>query len=213
MPAMEMQVKVGRQALTSGAIATVRGGQGGEQVVNLGGPKYFELVKEGIVFVAQTAVTGVAPGTAIGTTAAAALYNPAGSGKLVVILSANMGYVSGTLGAGVTSWCANSNLVAAAVTGTAMATRNALIGGAATPVASALTTATLPATPAPVRNFCSTGPMLATSVVQPWVVTDDIDGAIILKPGAAVSLQATAGAGTSPLVTYAFMWAEIPELS
>ena len=207
----EPQGIVGTQSNSDGNTKTVRISRGGQQIANLGHGKYYELVRDGVVYLAQTAVTGVAPGTAIGTTAAAALYNPAGSGKLVVLLHTGMGYVSGTLGAGVISYCVNTNLVAAAVTGTAMAHRNALVGAAAAASASALTTATLPAAPTPIRNFGSMGPMLATSVVQPWILQDEVDGAIILKPGATVSLQATAGAGTSPLVTFGFMWAEMPE--
>lgn len=211
MPQMEFQVQVGRQAAADGSKPTARGARDASLVVTLAGSKYYQIVKDGLVFVAQTAVTGVAPGTAIGTTAAAALYNPAGSGKDVVILSASMGYVSGTLGAGVVSWCLNTNLVAAASTGTAMVTRNALAGSAATAAASALTTATLPANPTPVRNFASLQASLASTAVAPWQIVDDVDGALILKPGATASLQATAAAGSTPLVAFGFVWAELPE--
>lgn len=210
MPSIESQFVVGRRSLAEGATATGRSTNDGSQVVTLAGSKYYQLVKDGLLYVAQTAVTGVAPGTAIGTTAAAALYNPAASGKNLVILAAAMGYVSGTLGAGVVSWCAGTNVVAAAVTGTAMLTRNALLGSAAANVGSALTTATLPAAPTPVRNFCSLGASLASTAVQPWQIVDDVDGALIVAPGASVSLQGTAAAGTSPLVTFSFVWVELP---
>lgn len=208
---MEIQGVVGTQTNSNGATRTFRMGAGGQQLANLGNGKYYELVREGVVFIGQTAVTGVAPGTAIGTTAAAALYNPVGSGKNIVLLQTTLGYVSGTLGAGVVSYCLNTNLVAAAVTGTAMAHRNAFAGSAATAAASALTTATLPAAPQPVRSFCSLQASLASTAVAPWQVMDDVDGALILKPGATVSLQATAATGSSPLVVYSFMWAELPE--
>lgn len=210
MPAFESQVKVGRQTLADGAIATARATKAGEGVVQLAGGKYYQLVKDGLVYMAQTAVTGVAPGTSIGTTAAAALFNPSGSGKDVVILAANMGYVSGTLGAGVISWCLNTNTVAAAVSGTDMLVRSAYAGATAANVASAFTTATLPAAPTPVRNFASLQASLASTAVAPWQVWDDVDGAIILQPGTAASLQATAAAGSSPLVAYGFLWAELP---
>lgn len=207
----EAQGVVGTQTNSDGTTKTFRMGKGGHQLANLGNGKYYELVRDGVVFIGQTAVTGVAPGTAIGTTAAAALYNPAGSGKLVVLLQTSLGYVSGTLGAGLISYCVNTNLVAAAVTGTAMAHRNALVGATASAAASALTTATLPAAPQPVRTLCSLGASLASTAVQPWQVLDDVDGALILKPGATVSLQGTTAAGSTPLVCISWMWAELPE--
>lgn len=211
MAQIELQVQVGRQTAGDGTKPTARGARDASLVVMQAGSKYYQLVKDGLVYVAQTAVTGVAPGTAIGTTAAAALYNPAGSGKDVVILSASLGYVSGTLGAGVVSWCLNTNLAAAAVTGTAMLTRNALAGAGDASVASPFTTATLPAAPTPVRNFCSLGASLASTAVQPWQIVDDVDGAIILKPGATASIQETGAAGSTPLVVVSLVWAELPE--
>jgi len=49
------------------------------------------------LFHAATAATGVAPGTAIGTTAAFSLHNPLGSGVRLAILVASLAYISGTL--------------------------------------------------------------------------------------------------------------------
>ena len=91
----------------------------------------YALARAGQVFHAVTAASGVAPGTAIGTTAAFTLYNPVGSGVNMVVLQGLMSYVSGTLGAGMVEWVANVNPAAAAVTGTAIVPVNALLGGAA----------------------------------------------------------------------------------
>lgn len=166
-------------------------------------------VKNGRVFHGGTAATGVAPGTAIGTTAAFTLYNPTGSGIDMVLLYTSMGYVSGTLGAGVIHYVANTNPQAAAVTGTAITTVNALLGGA-NGVGKAFTTATLPAAPTILRPFASLQASLATTAVQPWQIYDAVDGAIVIPQGCALSLEATAAAGTSPLVVFGATWEEVP---
>lgn len=169
---------------------------------------YYLLARAAAVFHAETAATGVAPGTAVGTTAPFALYNPIGSGVNLVILEAQMGYVSGTLGAGVVHYVVNINPAAAAVTGTAIVPVNAYLGGAAS-AAAPKTTATLPVTPTLLRPFCSLQASLATSVTQPWQVKDIVNGAIIVTPGCSLSLESTAAAGTSPLVVFGMTWAEV----
>ena len=173
-------------------------------------PAYAAAALEGNVFSAMTAVTGVAPGTSVSTTSAFTLHNPAGSGVNLVILEGTMGYVSGTFGAGVVTWNANSDDDAAAPTGTAIAEVNMLIGGSANANGRALTTATVPA-PTPIRPFASLGASLATTVLGPWVIKDRVDGAIVVKPGCSISLHATAAAGTSPLVVFGVTWQEVAE--
>ena len=181
----------------------------GAQVVQLASGRFREAVLRGNCYAGQTAATGVAPGTAIGTGAAFALYNPAGSGKRLVILRATMAYVSGTLGSGFISWCASTNVVAAAVTGTAITAVNCLIGGPSAAVGKPLTTATLPAAPTPVAPFCSMAPLLATSVVQPFQVVDEVAGGLVVDEGGAVSLQETGAGGTAPLVVFSVTWEEV----
>src|SRR3972149_2419732 len=62
--------------------------------------RYYDAAVDGRLFHASPAATGVAPGTAIGTTAAFSLHNPLGSAVDLAILIASMAYISGTLGAG-----------------------------------------------------------------------------------------------------------------
>src|SRR5690349_1111995 len=90
---------VGGGTATSGAEAEIRLGRQQDIITNFGGP-WYQAALSGYLYHAGTAATGVAPGTAIGTTAAFSLYNPIGSGVNLVVLSGRMGYVSGTLGAG-----------------------------------------------------------------------------------------------------------------
>lgn len=195
----------GEQAPTNGSVPA-RGGKLGDAVLSQLHGRYFEQARNGHLFYAQTPVTGVAPGTTISTTGAYTLYNPSSSVYLVV-LAGFMGYVSGTLGAGVVDWVAHTNPAAAAPTGTAIVPTNALLGGASS-VAKPLTTSTVVAG-TPIRPFCSLGASLASTAVQPWNVMDDVGGAIIVAPLTAVDLHATAAAGTSPLVVFGMLWEEV----
>lgn len=172
--------------------------------------RYAEAVSRGRVFRAQTDSSGVAPGTAIGTSAPFALYNPAGSGVNLVLLDLSMGYHSGTLGAGYVSICANTNVLAAAVTGTAITAVNALLGSGNTAVGQAFDAATLPAAPTVIGAFCSLTALLASTAVAPYTVYQEVAGSIIVGPGATVSLEADAAAGTSPLVVFGATWEEVP---
>lgn len=169
-------------------------------------PDYFEATRDGDVFSATTAVTGVAPGTAIGTTAAYTLQNPAGSGVNLVIIETRMGYISGTLGAGTVNYLYNGPTTTAA-TGTAITIVNGKLDGD-TSAARAYTTATI-VSPTLLKPFCSLQASLASSVTQPWNVKDEVRGSIIVPPGANLSLHATAAAGTSPLVIFSMTWMEV----
>lgn len=208
--ALTIYGKVGPQTLTDGADAALRLGRSGEVIVQHAHARYYEAVKRGNCYTGGTAVTGVAPGTSIGTTAAFSMYNPLDSGVDMVILMVAMGYVSGTLGAGVVHYVANSNTAAAATTGTAIAEVNLLVGKAAANACQLLTTATLPVTPTVMHPFCSLQASLASTAVAPWQVIDYVDGKIIIKPGATVSLEATAAAGSTPLVVYSALFEEVP---
>lgn len=165
------------------------------------------IALEGRLYMAHTAVTGVAPGTSVGTTAAFAIYNPQNSGKNLIVHKASMSYVSGTLGIGQVDWVAHLTPSQAAFSGTAITIVNGKVGAPAG-VAKPYTTATVPASGQVFRLAFNLPPMLATTVLTPWRIDDEVDGAIVIEPGIGVSLQATAGAGTSPLVLYGIVWEE-----
>ena len=192
----------------NGSSLTLLGDNEGMGLVAQGHAKYYEAVRRGSVFSGGTAATGVAPGTAIGTTAAFSLHNPLGSGKYLVVLRASMGYVSGTLGAGVIHYLANIDTQLARPSGTAITARNVLLGSNAAAVAMPLTTATI-ASPLILRPFVSLGASLATTAVQPWQIVEDVDGEFVVGPGATLSLHGTAAAGTSPLVVFGMTWEEV----
>lgn len=175
-------------------------------------PRYFEAASRGYVFSGGTAVTGVAPGTAIGTTSPFTLANPSGSGKILIPIRVTCAYISGTLGAGAAHYVANTNPAAATVTGTAITVvKNKLSTGTAGNSGLLFTTATLPATPTVLRPAWSWAPLLATSVVLPYLIKDDLDGEFVVGAGCALSIESTATAGASPLVAFGITWAELPE--
>lgn len=181
----------------------------GALVVQQGGGKYKEAVKRGNCYNAQTAATGVAPGTALGTTSAFTLYNPVGSGKNFILHKIAMGLISGTLGAGTVHICAHPTSDAVP-TGTAITPKNRLIGSANASVATALTTATVTTTAAKqIDIFCSLNEgVIATTAINNEVIEKDMDGGLIIGPGTGISIHATAAAGTSPLVVYNVNWEE-----
>ena len=72
------------------------------------------------------------------------------------------------------------------------------------------TTATVPSAPKVMRVFGSLQASLASTAVAPWIIEDKVDGAIIVPPGCAAQLQATAAGGSSPLVVYSVSYRERP---
>jgi hypothetical protein len=115
---MQFEGVVGAPAgqIGDGVERPIRLGKLGELVVG-GAARYAEAVRRGACFRAQTAVTGVAPGTTISTAAAFSLANPLGSGIDLAIPEVSMGYISGTLGAGSVMLCGNRITTGAVPTG------------------------------------------------------------------------------------------------
>lgn len=207
--ATEIQGKVGTGYATDGSLADPRMTNDLALVTQELHGHFYETTYRGNTYEAVTATTGVAPGTAIGTTAAFSLYNPAGSGKNLVILDWSMGYVSGTIGGGTIYVCVNSNTVAAATTGTAITVESLLVGSPNNTVAKAFTTATLPVAPIVLRPVWILAAQAAATTDLPGSLREIIDGKLIITPGCTVSFEAVATAGTTPLVTFSMSWEEV----
>ena len=202
--------RVGPVSQTDGTNPAARAGKQGHSIVGQANGKYAEAVSRGNCYGAQTAATGVSPGTALGTTGAFTLGNPKGSGKDLYVMTLAMGYVSGTLGAGVVHICSETDVTSAAPTGTAATPRNLLVGAANNAVATPLTTSTIPTSAAKqIGILCSLAASLATTAVQPWVLEKDIDGGIVILAGGSITLHATAAAGSTPLVVFNATWEEV----
>ena len=197
-----------RAGIGDGAGDVFRLGKTGELVQGRAHGEFFEPVSRGTVFSACTATGGVAHGTSLSTTAAFTLHNPLGSGVLVSILSASLGYLSGTLGLGVMYFTTHAGVAVANPTGAAIVIRQNLLGSAAAGKAIALTTATV-VTQIAIRPFTSFGPFLASTVFTPVICKDPVNGEITLAPGYGCNLHSVAGAGSTPLVLIGMSWEEI----
>ena len=208
--AIEAQFRVGPIVAADGTLQDPRLGKAGEVIIQDAHGRFFEAAYRGNLYIASQLVTGVAPGTALGTAPPLTLWNPPGSGKIGVITKASLGYISGTLGAGAIVYATNLQPSAAPSGGTAILPINAQIGNPTSCQIKAYTGSTVAATQTVVRPVWSMGPALATTAVFPFLVEAIADGDLLLVPGACLSLQGIAGAGTSPLVTMSLVWEEVP---
>lgn len=170
--------------------------------------KHYNAAFNGRLFHASTAATGVAPGTSLSTTAAFALHNPWGSGVNLAVTKVSMGYVSGTLGAGTVFAAANQTPVQTTPSGTAIVPVPAGLLAGPVPAGKPMTTVTVVA-PTILRPLWSLQASLATTAVAPWLLSEDIDGEIIVQPGTTFVMHAVAAAGTSPVVVFGCTWEEI----
>ena len=210
---MFLQGVVGPQSdLANGATEEIRLDNTGGIVTAPGRAPHAEQAIRGQVFAANIPPgTGQAPGTAIGTTACFTLANPSGTGKNLVILQISVGYISGTLGAGVLTLLAHvsaGGAIVAPTGGTAITPTCMLLGSNLTSVANARFNNTVPASGLQIRSVASLQASLASTAVAPWQVLDPVNGAVVVGAGQAVSVQGIAAAGTSPLIVVGMVWAE-----
>jgi hypothetical protein len=207
---MQIEGRVGVQTLQDGAQQPPRIGHAGEIIVDDVHGRNYESVYRGGVFVASTAVAGVAPGTALSTTPPFILYNPTANTKNLAIRKTSVGYVSGTLGAGTIVY-ATSAQAAAPTGGTAITPKNCLLGNGASSSAFAYSGSTLSATPSIVRpsafNF---GAFLATTAAINPPLIEEVADEFLLTPGNVFVMAGVAAAGTSPLVLLSATWEEVP---
>jgi hypothetical protein len=179
---------------------------------------YQEPVYRGNVFSLTLAATtgGVAAGNIVSAAAAAAtqfaLFNPAASGKLLVLLRFRLGIISGTPGAGPVFHGYIPNVPTATATGTIL--NNMLSSGAssvARSYATGTTGTTLTAGAAPVTHMLANFSSTATAQASPYLVTADdvLDGQLVVAQGAGW-LPLWGAAGSSLLCGYSITWEEIP---
>ena len=200
-----IQGQSGPQVITDGVNTTIRTGRTGELVVTEAHGRYQEAVYRGNVFVAANQAAQ-ALSTALSTTQTGfTLTNPAGSGRILVLLDAAIAIASAPAGISTLVWAANVNTVAAAVTQTTPLTvRNANLGFAGTPVGLASSAVTLPAAPVVVRPVGG-GPVATGSVTSSFI-RDELNGILTLQPGTALSLSALT---TAISVICSLTWEEI----
>src|ERR1700745_332810 len=164
-----IQAQVGPQVDADGAAPNLRAEKTGAVVVQDAHGRYQEAVYRGGVFVAANQAAQ-ALSTALSTTQTGfTLTNPAGSGKLLVLLDACIALASAPGGISDIVWAANVNPAATAGTQTTPLTvRNALLGNAASAVGLAASAVTLPAAPVVVRPVGG-GPVAPGSCASPFL--------------------------------------------
>jgi hypothetical protein len=184
----------------------------GAAVVQQSGGKYGETSIRGLTFTATDSGAGITPTTTISTTAMFVLYNPSGNNYRFRVQRVSLGYVSGTLSSGPVFHAGNISTAQAAPTGGTLLTNRCLdIGSGTVGTGVCRTGATVAAGTVAFRPLATLAPMLATTVVAPFALNEDVDGEFVVEPGASYQVQSVqAGAGTSPLVTLGVSWTEEP---
>ena len=211
---MLAEIRTGIVRASDGTVNPARAGRFGELICGDTVGKYFELAKQGQLFCASMQ-GGTTLGTVLQNTAVTfTLYNPSASGVLVSLLECSISFTAlqvTTTTIETLVYAANLNTAAAIPTATtALTVRSALLG-AGSGQAQAFSAATLPATPVvirvfPLNAFCTVTTQLAESSLS---ATDKIDGAIVLQPNTAVTIQELATT-TSASGIISMLWAEIP---
>lgn len=205
-----LNLRVGPLSQSDGSLQDrTRASKSGATVVSQAHGKYFEAAGRGTVFGACHAA-GAAPGTTISTTAHLALYNPQNSGYLIVVHKVRTAYVSGTIGTGTMFHCINTSTTQTAPSSGNAPTVVCLSGGSTETAVGVVRAGATVVAPTVIAPYCTLAPILATSVVHPTLVWEDIDGEIVLQPGTSYQLQSIAAAGTSPLLASGVTWEEIP---
>jgi len=192
----EFTVGILKKAL--GATHAGRSDTTGAAVVTQGHGRFQEAVEQGNVYgvANQAGVTSQAGLSA--TTPVLTLYNPAGSGKNLVVWYAGAVFTVAFATAGAIFVAVGTDTVAAAVTGTlTTAHRNLKLGLTSNPVARTLLAATLPAAPVAVAllGVGLTGAITTLPTSPP--VGRWFDGSLILIPGTNLSLQTGVASGAS----------------
>lgn len=157
------------------------------------------------VYVASTQA-GVATSTGLNTTQTGfTLTNPAGSGVNLVLLDVTVACTTAPAAAATIVYAANVNPVAAAVTQTTPLTvRPAVLGKTSTGAGLAASAVTLPAAPVVVRALG--GPVGATTISPPYL-RDEVNGALVIAPGSAISLNSLT---TAISAVISVVWREVP---
>lgn len=162
--------------------------------------KYAEATLRGNVFCASSQSVATF-GTALTATAVTfTLYNPVASGKNLVILQTGVTVLTAGTG-GHLVYAANVNPVAAIpATNTELTIRNGLLGYGSG-VAKVYSVTTLPAAPVAVRTLA--GAITAAGVNN---IVDYVDGALVLSPNTAITIQGITIVGTGLI---SMVWEEV----
>jgi hypothetical protein len=201
--------RVGAQSGADGAQREIRLGKTGEVIAGNAHAWMYEAASRGNVFAVanQTGFTSQAGLSA--TTPGLTLFNPKGSGVNGVLLYAGVIQTVAFAAASTIMLAANVNIAAADVTGTEATPRNTLLGNNKKSAIQAYTAATLPAAPVAIAHLGSGLTGAITTVPAQAAIGRLFDGAIILAPGSAISIQTSTASGASGLFAE-YVFEEVP---
>jgi len=207
---MRIEQLVGPSRYSDDVDASPRLGNQGETIVGQLNPEHYEEVLRGNGFVYSAAAAGAAL-AAFGVNSAPFLWNPTGSNVNLVIVKIAIGLASVTATAGHVVYGFMQNMgsqigtAAPVVSGTFVPGVNLLIGaGKPSVIRFAPTTVTLLAATA-ATFLCTSGlgqATAASTAVSPFVAIDNVDGAIIIPPGCAFVIGASATISTFSTCIY-----------
>lgn len=202
---MQLQLQTGPQVLTDGTTPIARGSRDASVVVVESHARFAENTFRGNVYIgsnpAGTPVTTQAGLSA--TTPALTLYNPVGSGRLLVLQTVMVNLAAAPAAACHFMLAINSPQLAAPSAVTVVTPQNARTDLVSTGAGQVYRIATLAAAPVAVRYF---GQVTGAASLTPATLLDHVDGELIIGPGVALSLQTSSAAS----VVAAFTWEEIP---
>jgi hypothetical protein len=191
-------------------------GKAGEAIIAELHGKYYTQAYRGNVFVAASAAGGLALTTSASTTMTFGVWNPLGSGKLVVPIKTHMGYVTGTGVAGAICYTYATGLGSSIATGAPISAKTGLtaincnLGSGNVSIALPGSAFTL-ASAGTIARFIGASegaPITSTAAIHPMIV-DDFDGNLIIAPGSALFLSCV---NQALAVNWAIsmVWEEIP---
>jgi hypothetical protein len=201
-------------SLNAGSTAPLRGGNMGDLIVSeLHGPAYEPAYRGALYMGANQAVVATALQTGLTATATGGLIlsNPIGNTKNLSVRSCSIGVLVQQTNASIMGlMLAYSPSVAIAGTLTVVASQPCLpFGGAASGVLYSSASVTLQSTPILARVIGSLGTGALTTMIPTGIGPVDLQGSIIVQPGAAIAFYGT-GAGTASSLLFSFLWEEIP---
>jgi hypothetical protein len=202
---------VGPFRAAAGVETPLRLGQDSELVVTELHGKYYETCRLGNIFFACMTAGVIFPAPAATAANPMTLANPAGSGKLIIPISFDLVFTTlpGTPVVGTYGLYANTNVVAAAVSGTVITPVSGLLGSNYRPVGNVFSTSTVPAAPTFLMPFASKLTGAGTTLPNIPSLHIDFDGRLVLLPGTAITPQQTAADTSNATVIGMVCWEEV----
>lgn len=203
---MLLQGNQGATGKQVGSSVTVSLGEYGEQLASELQARYYENTYRGQKF------SALYPSAALAVAAAASqfiLFNPAGSGKNLVLVDAYVAFTALTAVASGTDIVIGGVQVSSnpGTVGTAITPANTFIGNGNASVAKAYNTATYGTTPSAVRVIGNLyGDLAAADQVG---IHDDVAGALIIAPGYGIAIFGVNGTPSDVSIAPCLTWDEV----